>query len=344
MGINCGSTGAIPDCLGAQDSVWEVSYIIPRPPKILYKYPNQTYDFAEIEGGVEYEIVERNRPDFDGGNCPNSYKFYVRWRRNPRSEWINQTITPPGSALSDFVGPVTRMLLYLNSNINITYDREGFPSVQGEARGGSFLLTVWMRRRSTNKEAIFTQRFGNTGIYEVGRAEYLGMQSLGIPEEDCEPEWTFRVFDCDERKIFERTERERPEVQKIPCKLFPEDEQTIKVSPGNIGLIPLLLPKGLQVTPTITVPDGKKAVLVQVVTALGGSSIPGSAMTILRLTSPKCCTIHPKVCWDCEGCKEKCPPNTCLKILDPVTNKICCYGKNGKIIATANPDCETADC
>ena len=80
----------------------------------------------------------------------------------------------------NYPGPISDIYLYLDSDINITADREGFPAVEGNARGGNFRLYVFFDSLGEYR----SQRFGHTGIHQVGRAEFLGLHPKdGSPDE-----------------------------------------------------------------------------------------------------------------------------------------------------------------
>ena len=96
------------------------------------------------------------------------YNFDVRFRPEPDSEW--QYLTLEGL---NYPGSILDIYLYLDSDINITADREGFPAVEGSARGGNFRLYVFFDSLGEYR----SQRFGHTGIHKVGRAEFLGLHS-----------------------------------------------------------------------------------------------------------------------------------------------------------------------
>jgi hypothetical protein len=353
MGINCGSTGGIPDCLGAQNSVWQISYIIPRPGVIRYRYSAWELDWNEIimlGGALDYRLIDIPASP---GQCPALYRFYCRYQRRPESEWIYVEFNMRGQ-----VGPIKRISLVLSASD--TYpgvEQFGFPviAVEGMAIRSEFFLNVFTEDPQTGEEILVWYPFGDgSGRHNIVRAEFLSMERLDGTPDNCGAKCKFEVFNPQGNIVFTRTEDICPDVEKIPCKLFPEDEVTINVDPRNIPIglylpnkgkltkVPFV-PKGLQVTLETSIFGDRKRALVQVVLATGGSALPRSAQTILDLYSPKGCNLYPKICWKCEPCKE-CPKETCLKVLNRPLNKICCYGKNGKVIATVDPDCDTADC
>lgn len=57
MGGGCFFTGAIPDCLEAQESDWKITYIVPRSPFIKYQFPNES--IVEVIGGTNYQIESK---------------------------------------------------------------------------------------------------------------------------------------------------------------------------------------------------------------------------------------------------------------------------------------------
>ncbi|NJP22227.1 MAG: hypothetical protein HC763_28045, partial [Hydrococcus sp. CRU_1_1] len=103
-------------------------------------------------------------PPFTGGQDPNAfYNFRVRFKPDPPRNWVEQM---PGQ-YTNVRGPISRLNLKLDSGINVSYNREGFPSVEGTARSGRFTLEVWAGN------GIFRFNFGYTGIYQLTQAEFL---------------------------------------------------------------------------------------------------------------------------------------------------------------------------
>jgi hypothetical protein len=341
---NCGNTGAIPDCLEAQDSIWTLSYNIPRPGIIRYKYPNENWqEIVMNSDALDYRFVT---VPAQPGQCLVPYRIRA-WGQGPvyvassGTDISSGTYYPGYDSLNNvatIMGPISKVEMIFNTPAPTKAD---FPS-----GGRNVQLKV------THAEGIFLANCSTytqpnlVGTIALASSQYFAfieIQNIQFIRRDgqadnCGAQCKFEVFDTQNNIVFTRTDAVCPDVEKIPCQLYPEDEKKIQIKPENISFGQFL--KGLLVNPTFTL-DGVRGTKVEIV-AYPIPNLP-SRLTVLDLYSSKGCNIHPKVCWECKPC-EKCPKNTCLKVLDRSRNKICCYGPNGKVIATVDPNCETADC
>jgi hypothetical protein len=343
--VNCGNTGAIPDCLEAQDSIWKLIYNVPRVGVIRYKYLNENWqEIAMLSDALDYRFI--NVPAQPGQSATNYYLVYqiAIISGGVLSGWSNEIVRQ-----ISLTGPIQGYKIYAFyasfgtqwqvPNGHWWFQFSGIPPVGYSSAQMNNLYPWWSNRQRDYSFLVETA----TGIVRVTTVQgaISGIRFVRFQRIDNQPEpnrCKFEVFDTSNNIVFTRTEAACPEVQKIPCKLYPEDERTINVDPRIISFGQFL--KGLQINPIFTI-EGQKGTKVEIVPY----PLPNtpSRQTILELYSPKGCAIHPKVCWECKPC-QKCPSNTCLKVLDRSRNKICCYGPNGKVIATVDPDCETADC
>lgn len=310
--VNCGTTGVIPDCLGAQNSTWKITYNVPEPGYVRYKYGSG--DWVNVIGGVRYttEINASSNNiavNLSDGNC------------------ITVDCNATGILLSGTA---------LNGEGNyIPYQELRTVSSQP--------ICMNLVRSSVSFNPWKGQTFYN--VYINGTTNIVGwltdVRGIQVSCQGC----LFKVFNNDNQVIYQETRDVCPTAEVVPCQYNPENEKSISVNPGQIGIAPLLAPKGLVVYYDVEIPSGRKATFVKVESFTGfiGAPLPGNDVTLLELISPEGCELHPKVCWECKPCKG-CPEGTCIKCLDRKTNKICCYGSNGQVIATVEPDCDTPDC
>lgn len=113
--------------------------------------------------GSKIIVDPPGEPPFHGGQETGvRYKFIVEFKNTPSSNWVRQVV---GGSLG-VLGPVTNLQLRLNSGINIDYDRQGFPEVEGTGRSGYFLLRV-------NNTQSFT--FGFTGVWQIASARFIAI-------------------------------------------------------------------------------------------------------------------------------------------------------------------------
>ena len=347
--VNCGNTGAIPDCLEAQDDIWTLRYNVPIPGYVRYRYPGENW--VNVIGGVRYQIDKISQPGQGVGVLYRVGVYTECEMRVPRTinDCPGQLLNPKvflASRRFDVYGPIGAISFtpwqqgtlchHLTDFGN--YGRFNVVGQNGTVYGLDTGLNYFRSTEPTTfMECIANEWVGTRFFYKFKPVKSFIERADGRPEPD---RWRFQVFDADNNVLFNREDTSQPEAAVIPCQLDPNNERTLEINPQNISFGRFL--KGLLVNPTFTL-DGLKGTRVEIV-PYPLPNVP-SRQTILDLYSPKSCTIHPKVCWECNGCKDKkCPPNTCLKCFNPVINKICCYGANGTVIAYADPKCEQADC
>ncbi|MGL5874010.1 MAG: hypothetical protein ACRC2R_16850 [Xenococcaceae cyanobacterium] len=323
---NCGTTGAIPDCLGANDRAWTITYNIPISGYVRYRYGSG--DWVNVIGGVRFENI--NTPA-QPGQCFTRYFLHfamAQYQGYNFTGWSTSTIRT-----NQVTGPLTNLRLFTSQFGEIFYDGEG--QLQHRVRNAQY----------PNARA-YTIRFGNNQQTPISGAVY-GVKLVQIVRIDGQPDncgqqCQFKIFDSDDKVIFEKTDETCPTAEVVLCYYDPTQQRSQLVNPRSYFGYALLNPRGLQVYPVQKL-DGRKGVKVDIV-LYPFTTVPGlGSQTIFEIYSPKGCTLAPKVCWECMPCK-KCPPETCLKVLDRKNNQICCYGKNGKVIATVEPQCETPDC
>lgn len=330
---NCGTTGLIPDCLGSQNSTWKITYNVPIAGYVRYKYPNG--DWVNVIGGVRYTTELSNPAGFSGGQCENVlYNIRIAGFLRTRSSGEN-------------FGYLDRTFQARGKLTKVGYfrDFQGYYTNVGAVNNFGVEYSVWSITRpldppSTNPGAmsVANSPFAITIARADGRADNCG----NPPGGNC----TFKVMDANNQILFQKTDAVCPTAEVVPCQYLPENEQSISVNPNQIGIKGL--PYGLIVQNIVLDTDGRKGTTVEtspypLVPLPPLPSGYAGRIRWLELYSPKGCNLHPKICWECQPCK-KCPDDTCLKVLDRKNNKICCYGKNGKVIATVEPDCESADC
>jgi hypothetical protein len=348
---NCGNTGVIPDCLEAQSGEWKITYNVPEAPYVRYRYPNGNWQTVSL--GTRFESIQNSPNPGQGVGVRYRVGVYVECTmRAPRT--VNDC---PGQLIktvwqanrrADVIGPITSISVSVINTRNICTNLSGFGTrvrfnVIGLNNINYAMDNVVDNFRATQPtnfiECTSNDWEGQRFYYDFNAVRSFIERFDGQPENNQET-CTFKVFDADNREIYTETRNVCPEAEAIACQLNPENEQTITISPNQIFNNQFL--KGLIVNSIFTL-EGQKGTRVEI-TLYPFPNFPSARQTILELYSPKGCNLHPLVCWECDGCKDKCPENTCLKVLNRATNKICCYGKNGKVIAMADPKCETPDC
>jgi hypothetical protein len=123
----------------------------------------------------------------------------------------------------------------------------------------------------------------------------------------CNP-CTFKVFDCANTILYENTRDVCPIAEVIPS-VYSNEKNTFNLKNTDSN-------QPLKVIESEA--NNIKSTLIQ----LGDTLIK-------KVDSPKCSTLFPKVCWDCE--EDKCPPDTCS--VDCGAH-ICCYNSQGIAVKT----------
>jgi hypothetical protein len=336
---NCGTTGLIPDCLEAQNSTWKITYNVPSSGYVRYKYPNGNW--VNVIGGVRYTTEQQASELSSWGESGKMYRITVEHTRNGtgcdshlQQKFISNianALMAPISAGFDEAG----MQWYYNNRVSCSGSTSQFPQRLSFVSGRN-------AQGNQRKETVIYYR----AIYELSQVTKI----IKLVEQATGQEWKppaqnnciFKVFNANNQIIFERTDSVCPTAEVVPCHYLPENERSINVNPAEVGLVPLIAPKGLNVYYDVELGTGRKATFVKIV-SFPGSTIPGGEITLLKLISPKGCSLHPRICWQCDPCRS-CPESTCLKVLNRENNKICCYDKTGKVIAVVMPDCDTYEC
>lgn len=291
MALQCGTTNNGCNGIGG---VIRVEYTIPDPPYVRYKYPNS--DWVNVANGVNFTTEQSNPASFSGGQCQAQYRFMVKWRQSETGPWYEEIIGIRN-------GPITSLLLRLVSGINASYERQGFPVVEGLGRGGYFLIII-------NDDTAF--RYGYIGIYDVGRSEFIRLVRADGLADNCGNlsggNCTFKVFDLNNQIIYQETRDVCPTAEVMPS-VYGNNKGNFNVK--SVGSQPLKI--------TENEANNIKSTLIQLGTT-----------TVKKLDSPAGSTLFPKVCWDCES-ENNCPENTCS--IDCGAH-ICCYDKNGITVKT----------
>lgn len=132
--------------------------------KVQNWLPTDSPLFLDPPGASSPLAAPMRPPKFEGGQDATArYQFEVQFKPAPDRDWQTAII---GGA-SGIPGIIQDLNLKLNSNINITYYREGFPTVEGTGRNGSFTLVV------TTPSQTYNLTFGYTGNWEVGQAKFI---------------------------------------------------------------------------------------------------------------------------------------------------------------------------
>ena len=310
---NSGNTGLIPDCLGHQDSTWKITYNVPSPGGVRYQYSDE--DWKMVVGGVSFQLTQINqRPSnvqkyLNGPYALVGYGTFVISGRGATCRNTFKTVNSPEGYLMRRTSP------YSNSC--------------GSGQTLYYLVTC------ENIEVNLQHTIDISGW----TSHSLSSQIKTSP---CEDKCRFEIFNSNNQVIYTETRDVCPTAEVVQCYLDPDNEKTTSFNPQSVATG---FKTGLVVSDYLLETDGRKGTKVEAV-KYPLPNLPGASTTILDLYSPSGCNIHPKITWDCDGgCQGgKCPSGTCLKILNRATNKICCYGKGGKLLGTADPDCETSDC
>ena len=202
--------------------------------QIEYQYPGEEKQIIQGQN-LTYTIVTEE-PPFYGGQCEVGYTFNVRWRPEINAQWRSSWVELHNNSL---LGAITDIYLYLDSNINISADKQGFPSVEGTARGGTFHLHAEAYNPNTGAREYGSTPFGYTGIYDVGRAEFLGLERIDGQPDNCgnlPTDTTFTIY-SNGNPIYSETRSEIPtvSVSLLDYLNFAEERLELGIDYGAVG-------------------------------------------------------------------------------------------------------------
>lgn len=302
---NCGTTGLIPDCLEYQHSTWKITYNVPVAGGVRYKYPNE--DWKLVEGGVRYtteinDFAETRNVNITNGQC-------VDYDRTPTAVYIS------GTALNG-----QGQYVFYEDGKYVYSSRICFELIRASVS--------W----NPHNGQTFYYASVNGSYNTIGWLTGTRIRIVWFP--GC----NFKVFDNNNKVIFERGDSVCPTAEIVGCHYDPKNKKKIEIRPERVEFN---RPRqGLVVSNYLLETDGRKGTKVE---AVAYPFPEFGSRTILDLYSPKGCSLHPKICWECDACQgKKCPPNTCFKCCDG--NRICCYGNDGTVLGYADKECEECDC
>lgn len=309
MALQCGTSN--DGCQGKAGK-YRIEYTLPDPSYVRSRYAGESWrEFKDATQNLRHELVTESTPA-QPGQCPVKYRFFLRFKQRPSQSWQNLTLTMSGTSL---IGPVRQMTLFLASGIT-GGDRESAPFltppppdrlVEGQARSGRFFLRVWGKNDRTGIEQMTAIGFGNTGIFEIARAEYLGMERIDGQPDNCSPggsTCTFRVLGANNAVIYTEKRTDCPEAITVP-----------EVYGSNTG--------------SFIISNSRQNVPLKIVNSEANNRKSTSVLlgntVIKKLDSPLGSSLMPRVCWDCTE-DEKCPENTCSV---DCGDRTCCYNSQG---------------
>lgn len=270
MSLQCGTTSN--GCNGKAGLI-RIEYVIPDPPSVRYKYPNDS-DWKKIDRGVRYTQEQSKPVNFSGGQCQNVlYNIYVD--------------APAYRVDGSYVGRIIRNLRLRGKITLVGWYVDPFGTnlgVQnnlGESAIG-WSTTAGLCPTNCNPGSIDAARSVVTSsITRVdGQPDNCGNPQSG----DC----TFKVFDVSNQIIFSETRNVCPTAEVMPS-VYGNNKGSFNVKNTDAS-------RPLKVVNTET--NNLKSTLVQL-----------GATTIKKLDSPSGSTLFPRICWDCE--EDKCPSGTC---------------------------------
>lgn len=318
-------------CLEANGMPWGIKYNVPKPGYLEYTYPNEQpakipWTHPNLLYGCDdiyyYEFQEDSYFDLFAK---------LSFRRSPSDPW-ETVILFLARQNWEWIEPYS---IRLYSYINVDADREGFPSVSGVARGGYFILKFRFKDRWQSPTYEFQRRFGYTGIYQEGTANYIGLLRENSPDVPVlVPRKKFWIKQ-NGIETFSRIDSVCPQVRLTSCYLDPQAEKGIVLSPSQYKIF--------GENNTVLVVSHEDGETKTARADLAPYPDTGQRKTILALQSPPGCNIYPKISYHCEPC-QKCPPGTVAKCCNRKTGKICCYDKQGKCIGEVESGCEKCDC